>query len=309
MTEARPVLPTDLLTLAAFNGRLPPNEAWTRDRLGVNETANAFETALEQCLAFIKRRNAWISFRRQRLRGLIGVRQRGGRQAWEIDCLMDATSERDALPPLLEGMLSEAPGHDVEKVFLRLKANCDLMDSVREAGFLPYQNEVLYHGHISVPPSRQGLRLMTPADSYPVFRLYNLATPETVRRYEAATYGEWQAAQERAWQKGGAGLVRENNGRIEACVRAARLPRGIAVDLLATDSALEDAAGLIAAAVAVIGDAPVLVLVAENESLGRCLADAGLRPGERYVSLFQRTTRPISVPNLVPAAVKTALGA
>lgn len=310
MTQARPVLLTDLLSLVAFNGRGWQNEAWPRERLGAPVTTSVLETAREQLLAIARRRNAWISLRRQRLRGLVGARRRGGRQAWEIDYLVDATERRDALPGLLECALLDASRAAVEKLFLRLEAASDLIEVVREVGFLPYRQETLFEGRPAAGRDGVSPRPAATSDAYPLFRLYCEATPETVRRYEAATYAEWLAAQERAWQRNAVQLITESNGRIDASVKAARLPQGVAAELLVAARAVESAPALLRAAVDTLGAAErVFILVAEGDTgiAGR-LAASGFHAGESYISLFKRTTRPLELPQLAPAVAKPALG-
>jgi hypothetical protein len=312
MTQARPVLPTDLLALVSLRGRGWRNEAWTRERIGAAEEVRPLETALDQCLAFLRRRNAWISVRRQRLRGLVGARRRGGRQAWEIDCLIDATSGLDALPGLLEGALADAARARVEKLFVRLTSDSELLDVVRSAGFLPYRNEVLYVGGMPPAGDESSFRPVSQADAYPLFRLYGNATPESIRRYEAATYAEWLAAQERHWLKNGFELVSEQEGRIGAWLRASKLPQGLAIDLLAEPAHLDTAPAMITAAGQALGVAAgqALVLMPESdEALARGLEQEGFVPVQHYISLLQRTARPITLPKLTPAVAKNVVGA
>src|SRR6266487_1286955 len=97
VTDARAILPTDLLALVSYNGRSYHNQAWTRERIGAADATPTLGLVLDQFLAFAKGRSAWISVRRQRLQGLVGARQRGGRVAWEIDYLIDATPDHEAI--------------------------------------------------------------------------------------------------------------------------------------------------------------------------------------------------------------------
>jgi hypothetical protein len=195
-------------------------------------------------------------------------------------------------------------------VFLRLASDSALFEVVREAGFLPVQEEVLYTK--TTPLNTEGdleLRPALPSDSYLLYRLYNVALPETTRRLEAATFAEWHAAQERRWLKNSAELVSEKDGEIKALARAARLPQGVVLDLLVDDGALADTASLVAAAAKAVDgeDAPIFTLVpAGSESLARRLEDAGFAPSQEFVSLMRRTTRPLRLPKkLVPAMAKT----
>ena len=205
------MLPTDLLALVSYNGRSYKNEAWTRERLGAQASQNTLGLVLDQFLAFARGRSAWISVRRQRLQGLVGARPRGARSAWEIDYLIDATPGKDAVGGLLECAIAEVGKSGAEKVFLRIESCSEIEAVVRSAGFLPYQEEVLYAREPSLgetdPVSAAAMRRVEPADSYALFRLYSSATPEVIRRSEAATFGEWHASQERRWLRHGVQLL------------------------------------------------------------------------------------------------------
>lgn len=311
--QARRILPTDLLALVTYRGRSYRNEAWTRERLGADESQKPLGMVLEQLLAFSRGRGAWISVRRQRLRGLVGARRRGGRAAWEIDYLIDATPSREAVAGLLDCAVAEVGRAGAEKLFLRLKAGSSLLPVVRAAGFLPYQEEVLYRGRAEGPGEEPALlRAGLPMDSYPLFRLYNAITPEATRRLEAATFAEWHAAQERRWLKHGVQLVFEAEGQVRAWARAARLPQGVALELGLAPAALPRTAALVAAAahsVAGPGE-PVFVLLPRSAAaVARRLEEAGFQPQAEFVSLVRRTALPQALPKLSPAVASNAIGA
>lgn len=312
MAEARPILPTDLLALVSYNGRHYPNQAWTRERLGSAEPSSLkLGVALDQFLVFARGRSAWISVRRQRLRGLVGARTRGDRQAWEIDYLIDATTEIEALPGLLECAVMDVGRSGGEKLFVRLPGGCDLLRTVVDTGFIAHREESLY-ARVGLPAAGEtvALRPMTPGDSYPAYRLYNATTPGVTRRNEAATFSEWHASQERRWLRGGVQLVGERNGQIEAHVRAARLAQGVAVEVLADGEARKDLAALIAAGVEAVGGRglPVFMLTPSAYGFGAHLEELGFSLQDEYVSLLRRTTRPVVMPKLSPAIAKTAIG-
>lgn len=302
------MLPTDLLALVSYNGKVYPNEARPRERVGSSEPqSNPIETAIEQWLSFAVRRNAWISSRRQRLLGLVSARRRGGRLAWEIDCLIDTTPGRGAVPGLLECAIRAGGKAGAEKLFLRLNANSPLLPVAMNAGFSAYCSERLYVGSALALPEQPGLTLrrFSQADQYPAFRLYDCLLPERTRRAEAATFGEWQAAQERNWYKGGAELVLDGEGALLAHVRAGRLPHGILVDVRAATEAIGLAPGMFRAAVdAVGGTGPVMTLVHEADiGLASRLEDLGFEAREEFFSLMCRTTRVARLPKLVPASI------
>src|SRR3972149_126058 len=115
--EARRVLPTDLLALVTYQGRSYRNEAWTRERLGADEAQRPLARG----------RGAWISVRRQRLQGLVGARRRGGRAAWEIDYLVDATPGHETVVGLLECAIAEVGRGGAQTRLLALAAGRALL--------------------------------------------------------------------------------------------------------------------------------------------------------------------------------------
>jgi hypothetical protein len=311
VASARPLLPTDLLALVSYNGKVYPNEARTRERLAEQAPeGGAIETAIEQWLSFAVRRNAWISSRRQRLLGLVSARRRGGRQAWEIDCLIDTTPTQDAVPGLLECAIRAGGKAGAEKLFLRLNANSPLLQIVMGAGFSAYCSERLYVGSALALPEDPSLKLrpFSQADQYPAFRLYNCALPERSRRAEAATFAEWQASQERHWLKGGVEIVLDGTGELLTHARAARLDNATLVDVRAGASALDSAPAIMRSAFhACGGSGPVMTLVHEADTgLAARLEDLGFEPREEFFSLMCRTTRVAKLPKLVPAQIPNA---
>jgi hypothetical protein len=306
--SARAVLPIDLLALVSYNGKVYPNEARPRELIGAADpTPNPIETAFDQWFSFATRRNAWISASRQRLLGLVSARRRGGRQAWELDCLIDTTSARDAVPGLLDCAMRAAGKSGAEKVFLRLGSNCPLLPVVINAGFTAYGSERLYAGSaLAVTGEEAPVRPFSQQDLYPAYRLYNATMPERVRRAEASTFGEWQAAQERQWLKGGSQLVMESDGELSAQVRAGRLPHGLLVEVVADARASDQTRGLLAAAVSAAGSSlgRLMVLVPESSTgLAGRLEELGLEPREEFVCLMARTTRVARIPQMVPQAI------
>ncbi len=310
----RRVLLTDLLALVAHNGNVYPNEAMTRERLaGDGSSVLPSDLPLERLLPFVGGRKAWISARRQRLLALVSARRRGGRSAWEIDCLIDTTDAGSEAADLLECAIADAGRAGAEKVFLRLPEQSRLLPAVKMAGFLPYVEETLY---VRETPLRgEGLSLdlrpFTQQDVYPVYRLYNCWAPESVRRNEAATFGEWNASLERRWVRNGVQLIAEREGRTVGLVRAARLPQGTEIEVMVDDGDLDSVSGLAVAAVAAAdGRPPFLVLVpAYAGGIAQRLEAAGFQPSEEYVSLVRRTTVPLKLPKLKAAMGKTAVTA
>ena len=312
MSEARLILPTDALSLVSYNPRVYPNEAWPRERLGERGASlQALGMTLDPLLTLRRGRSAWVKTRGQHLEGLAGARQRGSKLAWEVDVLVDTTPQKTAVACLLEAAAMQAGKTGAEKLFVRLTSDSPCFRAVTEAGFLPFQQETLY-ARVGIAPGEEdeSLRRMSTADGYQAFRLYNATTPESVRRLEAATYREWHGMQERRWLRHGVTLVREREGELDALVRAARLHQGVAIELCLTPEASRETAALVRKAVGAVGGAnlPIYVLTPSGSAAVTALEAAGFDHQADYVSLLRRTTRPVSVPMLLPSIAKTAVG-
>ena len=314
VTEARALLPTDLLALVAHGSTASyENQAWPRERLGGRETQPTLSVLRDQLRAFGRGRSTWVSVSRQRLIGLVGTRERGGKQAREIDYLVSNGSDDAVLGNLLSQAVRAAGEEGAEKLFLRLVGGSDQLEAAHEAGFVPYQEERLYVRKGTLTAGDVDCQPVTPADSYPLFRLYTASTPEPVRRHEAATYAEWQAAMERRWLRNGVHLATSRDGAFQATVKASRLTQGDLFDLTVAREGEVDVLGLIRAAKqrlagAVTGPSFVLVPYANDHVAGR-LEDAGFEVAGEFVSLVHRTTRPLELPKAMAAVAKNVVGA
>ncbi len=293
MRDARTVLPTDLVALVSFDGRIYPNEAKTWDRLGLHERGpHPLETALEQWFSFATGKHTWISVRGPAIRGLVSARPRARRSAWEVDCLINADEDTAVCLGLLERMGRDISRAGAQRVFLRLNADSPLCPVVCQAGFFPYGRERLFRCDAPLKVEAPDLPLRPPskADAWGLFRFYNSLVPATVRSIEGPTLRDWLAAQERcpgrvqdwlldedgaisAWLRLGGGtegrfrlLHRPGSGQVEALVRAA-LAR-------------------------LAGKQPLLCLLPTYaEELATALLKWGFQPVGQYVLLAKRLLR------------------
>ena len=317
MTDARTVRPTDLVALVAYNGRVFPNEAHTRDRIGKEASPHPLEAALEQWFSFATGRHTWISVKGATLRGLVSARRRGSKAAWEIDCLIDAAEDDSGvLLGLLDQVAADAGRAGAEKIFLRVASDSDVLKTACRSGFSPYLTERLMAAaglrngasNGSEPkqaqPSGGGLRRWSRADAYPAFRLYNLWTPVPVRQGEAATFREWQAARERmspprrAQQR-----VVSQSGRIAGWLRTAADGELGRFELMADPSAPELLDQLIDAALARLAEQSALFTLTPDFAPGlqERLAGRGFVERGEFTVLARRTTRPVRMSELAPA--------
>ncbi|HZU78193.1 MAG TPA: hypothetical protein VFA70_15605, partial [Dehalococcoidia bacterium] len=145
MRKARPVRPTDLVSLVSFDGTVYPNEAHTWDRLGRGaESPRLLEKPFEQLFSFATGRHTWISVQGQTIRGIASARQRGSRLAWEIDCFIIAADEAEPICfELLEQVCRAAVQSRALRVFLRAEAGSDVVPAARKCGFMPLTREAL----------------------------------------------------------------------------------------------------------------------------------------------------------------------
>jgi hypothetical protein len=295
MTGARRPLPTDIVALVSFDGRVHPNEAKPLDRLGLHHRTHALEEALEQWLSFATGKHTWLNVKGATIRGLVTARPRRKRSAWEVEILIDADDDKSVVLSLFNRMVSGILRAGAERVFLRVAADSALVDSARSAGFFAYQNETLYRLSRSpaVEPSVISLRPRTKKDLLGVFQLYGRTTPANVRAIEGLTLREWQAAQEK-WGKRTKDFILEDGGVISAHVRTAGGSTG-RIAVLA-EGGRDTADGLVRFALSRLKrSANVLCLAPEHDSgVGRALLDAGLEPDSQYTVLAKRLTKPIA---------------
>ena len=320
MTSVRTVRPTDLVALVGYDGRVYPNEAVTRDRIGTEMSPHPLETALEQWFSFATGRHTWISVKGATLRGLASARKRGSKAVWEVDCLIDAAADDpNVLMSLLDQVTGDAGRTGAEKVFLRVASDSPVAKAACRCGFTAYLTERLLARQGTAQtephtdregPNRNGsgevlkLRRWRKADAYPTFRLYNRWTPEPVRRHEALTLHEWLAARERvAPPRDARHWVLERQGQIAGWLRTAAVGELGRFDLLADPAAPELLDRLIDAALTRLREQPALfTLVPEfANALRERLEERGFDQQGEFVVLVRRTTRPVPAPQLAPA--------
>jgi hypothetical protein len=317
MSRPRPARPTDIVALVAFDGRIFPNEAHPWDQMGhVPEGPRVLGSAFEQWFSFATGRATWVSVQGQTVRGVVSARRRTTRLAWEIDTLIAAADDGEAVAlTLFDQVVAGAARAGVQKIFLRLEAGSDLLDAAHRAGFVSYTREALLRldgpHPTDAPPPRLHLRPRGKGDAYGLYQLYCQATPTEVRRLEAATFQEWLSSQEeRSRGRGRVDLIGEQQSRAFAWVRASREADLGRVDLLIHPDAWPETEAVLAAGLAACKPgAPVIFLVREYaQPVQERLERAGFTPDGEYVCLAKRLAlpvhelRPSRVP--VPALVK-----
>lgn len=306
---ARTVLPTDLVALVSYDGHVYANQAMTLDRIGTQDSPHPIEAAFEQWFSFATGRHTWISVKGPTLRGLISARKRGSKQAWEIDCLINAEEgDPGVLMSLLDQVTDAAGKSGAMKIFLRLPVGSMAVQGASRCGFAAYRREQVWRLQRQTSPARKvdaGLRRRAKPDQYPLFQLCNAVVPEQLRRYEGMTMTEWTAAQESLGKT--AQYLIERDGRIEGLLRLAGDGDIGRFDVLGGGGALDD---LIDGALAKLADRATLnAIVPEyQEDAARRLAGRGFEPAEEFVVMARRTVRPVKEALKIPAAAQTTFG-
>jgi hypothetical protein len=301
MSRARYPLPTDLVALVSFDGRVYPNEAKPFDRLGLDERARPLEDALEQWFFFATGKQTYVSVRGATIRGLINARPRGKRTAWEVEALINADDDKAVVSSLFSRMLAGIGRVGAERVFIRLDATSTIVRAARDAGFFPYQQQTLYRlgGKARAKAPEIGLRAKSKQDLHGMFQLYMHAVPANVRAIEGATFKEWQAALE-PWGGRTTVLVLDENGAITAWARVQSGQTG-RLSILSTSrsTGLDD---IIQAAAAKLSKSESLLsLVSEQDAgLAAALERQGFQPVGSYVLMAKRLTK--TAQELVPEA-------
>lgn len=293
MTNPHTPRPSDLVALVSFDGDVVPNQAVTRDRLGRTAPApHALGAAIEQWLG---RRPVWIDVRGRQIRGIATAREMHGRDAWQIDTLVDATggTSGKVVAGLLRQATEAATEARVGRLLLRLEADSSAVLEARRAGFTVALEEQLWtrthRGSEVDSTSSVQVRDSDAADAFFEFQLYCRTFPVEARQALGMTFDEWGAAQERRWARGMRQQIAVEQGQARAALRAT----GSQLTVIAEADAHDCAEALLRAAEVHL-DTRVLALQPMCDATpARALRDHGFEPGPTYVLLAQRTMRTV----------------
>ncbi len=296
MSKARRPLPTDLMALVTFDGRVHANQAVSWERLGPKGDCcgpHPLETALEQWFSFATGKHTWVNVRGATIQGLVSARCRSRGSVWEVDCLIDAANDNSIPLALLSRMTADLVKVGAERIFLRLRADSPLVKVAGQAGFFPYTREVLYR---TVRPPQGAdaylpLRERTRDDLFAIFQLYTKAVPASIRAIEGPTLQEWQAALE-PWGKRPLEFVLSNGGIIEAAIKLLPGQCGRLVALTCLDGERLDK--FVQASLARLSGSASCASLVPCYAVGLALSleQQGFAPVEEYVALAKRLVRP-----------------
>ena len=227
--EVRALAPVDTVGYLLRRGLEPRNRAWTLSRVVDRSNTNSpYAAILRSAITPTSKRCASICVEGVGTVGFASATRRSGNKSWEISQLYAAAQAEKELRSLFEDVAKACGTRAVERVFLRLLRDDPLVDVARLSGYFPCYEEELFtrrwESTASRPtPSSQVAttdqpRLKAASDEYPLFRLYNAATPAEVRKMVGMTLEQWQSSQENVRGKG-QDFVYDSNGGINCQLR------------------------------------------------------------------------------------------
>lgn len=305
--------PTDLVALVSFDGEVYENQAVPRDGLGKpSTTPHALGAAIQQWLG--RGRHVWIDVRGRQIHGIATARPLAGHDAWLIDTLVDAGGADDGVVSALLTQASEAALEaEVSKLLLRMRVEAPALVEAQRTGFTRALQEELWwaDGASGTPaaPTVDGfsVRDAEESDAFSLFQLYNRALPIDARQALAMTFEEWQAAQERRWLgRGHRELVACEGGSVRGVIQAST---GGQFTVL-VEPGFERAAEVLYAEAATHFERTERLLALQPACAGTptsMLRAQGYQPGEEFVLLAKRMTRPLleAVPSTAGRTVPT----
>ncbi len=199
----RSLRPTDLVSVLASSGSFS-NYVRTKDCLGWEDASRSLLLPLlRQWVRLRKLHHTLVWIERNQIQGLISIRQRAGRSAWEISLLHLPSDGSRVGFNLLDalGFLGDMP--TIPRLFLRLPQDSELIQIAMKSGFTLYAQQRLYeytgkqapHVPGDSPVQLSFHALDTPAD-FRLFQVYGQVFPERVRRWEGMTLDEWEDSRE-----------------------------------------------------------------------------------------------------------------
>ncbi|MCL0029126.1 hypothetical protein M1N23_03155 [Dehalococcoidia bacterium] len=239
---------------------------------------------------------AWVWRMGNSVMGIASVRPRRGRRSWEVPALHIGAASDRAVSELLGQVARSAAVEGAERIFLRLRIDNEATRAARVGGFFPCMWETLFERPLSATNnlncqsfiSSVHMRTEELNDQFGLFRLYNAATPTSVRSLVGMTLEQWQASHEQCaghreqqvfeWGDSIRGAIcttiSSRASSLSATIHpddAAFLPNLVDIGLSRLSSAT-----------------PVLCLVPEYQvSLGLVLKERGFEPVDQFVTLVK----------------------
>ena len=237
-------------------------------------------------------RRVWLARDGWSLLGLVAVRPREGRVAWEIDALIEPAEGDVYLLDLLDRGVATAGAVGAGRLFLRVPAESSVVETARRHGFVVVTEETRYVYEQRTTPAgpRPPARRRERRHDQALFRLYTETVPQEVRWHTALSPAEWRAAEEPLGRRGRAWVIRgdQTADPPAALVRLAQDER-VSRAVLLTDGRPQSAHEAVALALhAKTSSRPLfLLLPAHAVSEMSAATEAGFTALDRFVLLVR----------------------
>ncbi|MSQ14638.1 MAG: hypothetical protein EXR50_02075 [Dehalococcoidia bacterium] len=220
----RVILPTDVVSLLAFENKALANQVVTKSSLSkAHEKPGPVGPITDQWLS-LENYKTWVSIRGLTIEGLVSVHSRPKRTAWEVEWLVlypDPSSRERVCLELLQHLAEDGVGSGVEVIFLRLPVDSRETELAKRAGFWPFSVESLLtcNDITAISGDMEELsvdfRPKTNSDNHGIFRLYHAAMPQSVKEAEGLTLAEWMERNDNSLPRGKE-YVFEEDGMLKA---------------------------------------------------------------------------------------------
>ena len=226
---------------------------------------------------------------------IVAAKPRAGLGTWELShLLLHDDNAPSTCKNLLNTLIQETSLRGAERIFIRVRADESLIPSIRNCGFVLASEETLYTGQRETfsGTKRARMRPKRPTDEYNVFRLYNAATPSSVRFAYGMTFDQWQLSTERRRLRTSE-FVYDSPEGIQAWTRVVQGLGTAQISMMLLPEPEESILSLIEYCLSrtLPGTSKVQVLVPEYQTqLHRVLEQYQFEPATRYVTLVRWMT-------------------
>ncbi|MBM2832684.1 MAG: hypothetical protein HW414_1736 [Dehalococcoidia bacterium] len=299
--------PSDLLSCLLSRNTPLNNVARTRDSLFLSQTHAPLITILRQVFFPEGKRYVLVCIEQNRLRGVVSSRARAGASVWEVNQLLLPIGEERLAALLLDKVGHYGRQMGAHKIFLRIERNSLVMETARQAGFLPRSTEYLFRIENEAryaPPSlpAENLKAKTDSDEFHIFHLYSAITPPTLMQTDGMTLQEWQASRDRCK---GRELVYQEGDSVMGWLRLSMIKGAGVFELMALPSASGLEETMIEYSLAQLRQAPTTYCIAQEHqtTLHHLCIRRGFQPMGEYSVLLKQVAVPLPQHSLAPLQV------
>ena len=253
-----------------------------------------------------RRSGAWVSVEKGRINGLVSARACSGPTAWMVDHMVTPQWDEKPCCELLETAAAYAGRRGAQRLLLNIPDEWHHVEMVRHSGFIHCAQVFLLtlpgRGPLLGVEPVDAFRPRSSGDDHSLFRLYNAATPASVRSRIGVTLEQWKDAQQPR-RSGTRELVLEHAGDIKAWLRLDHRRRWTAARLTIHPDWKGDLSSVVALALAAKGSRSIWWEVPESQETLRLLLErVGFEIAGSYRIMVKSLAARVKEPALASAA-------